>query len=87
MTAGIEPGTTRELDFKHPVSTLLAVSQNTQLGVQMHVGLVFQMKWRGGGWYSSDADTVTGCEPGWIHPAGSSEALSLGFIALKQREI
>lgn len=38
----------------------------------------------GGGWYSSDADTVTGCEPGRIHPAGSSWALSLGFTALRQ---
>lgn len=45
----------------------------------MHVALVFQMKWKRGGWYSSDEDTATGCEPRWIHAAGSSEAFFLGF--------
>lgn len=73
MMAGFNPEKTQDLDIKHPV--------------QQHVGLVFQMKWRRGGQYSSDADTVTACEPTWIHPAGSFEAFSLGFMALKQREM
>ena len=54
----------------------------------MHVGSVVldemaRRRWVCGGWYSSDADTVTGCEPSWIRPAGSSEAPLYGIYGTK----
>lgn len=74
------PGTTQDSDIKHPVLTLLGRLSKNTTEVQMHVGLVFQMRWKGVGWYSSDEDRV------WTQMDSSSWQLRgffLGFYRMK----